>query len=405
MRKVLVFVLASLLLGAGAVWLLRFGSGYVLVSYAGWTMEMSVWTASFLLFFTIWFIVWGWLLLHWIAGAGGFRAWWHSRRSMRHLNRTAQGLLLYAEDDWSGAAATLEQSARKSSMPVVNLLYAARSAANNEQLAQARRLIGEVRETYPDFSALADKTLAEVLLEQGVLDEAAQLLQRLQQQVPDNRAVLRLLAKCYWQQEEWALLEQMLPDMRRYKVLPAAKLDQFERQVYRNLLLTFYATTLGSADERRRKLGELWKSVPKQLQRNADLVVAYAGALRESDATGELEQLLPAALNRDWDPRLVSLFGRTAFASGEKQLAQGEKWLQTHQSDAELLLALGRICHRLGFRGKARDYFQSARSVTSSAEAHMELAKLLEEGGETSSSLQVYREGMHNIVSEQAANR
>ena len=44
MRKLLLLLVLGLLVGASAVWVLQFGSGYVLLSFAEFTIEMSVWT-------------------------------------------------------------------------------------------------------------------------------------------------------------------------------------------------------------------------------------------------------------------------------------------------------------------------------------------------------------------------
>lgn len=398
MRKTLVLVVLALLLGAGFVWVLRFGSGYVLVTYAGWTMEMSLWTAVALQIFLVWFLVWGWLTLHWIAGAGGLRAWWHTKRTARHLSRTAQGLLLFAEDDWAGATAVLEQSAKKSRMPAVNLLYAARGAANNREMTQARRLLEQLKQNHPEFTALADKTLAESLLTSDETAEATRILQKLQQQIPDNRAVLKLLVECYQRQKDWAALEQMLGELRRLQVIDKGEIDGFTQNVYSNLLATLAANARGSLEERQQKVRELWKSMPKDVRRQPDLVLAYASALKQTSCNAELEQLLVDTLNRNWDARLVRLFGQCAFSSGDKQLAQGEKWLSAHSQDASLLLALGRICRRQGFRGKARDYLQAAKKLDPSPEVHKELADLLADTGDASAGLQPYRQGAVSAV-------
>ena len=102
---------------------------------------MSAWTGLLIYVAATALLFWLLLTWRWIMGAGGFRSWWRNRRSARNQNQTAEGLLLFAGDDWQEAAKLLCQSADKSSMPVVNLLFAARAAADNEQFDQAGQIL------------------------------------------------------------------------------------------------------------------------------------------------------------------------------------------------------------------------------------------------------------------------
>ena len=72
MRKTLIFCLIGLFLGVGAVALIEFDPGYVLLSFADYTLETSIWVAALLLLvlYTIFYIC--------------YRVWkrfWGSRRS------------------------------------------------------------------------------------------------------------------------------------------------------------------------------------------------------------------------------------------------------------------------------------------------------------------------------------
>ena len=126
MRKLLILLMLSLLIGAGLVWVLQRGSGYILLSFADFSIEMSAWTGLLIYLSATALLLWILLTWRWIAGAGGFRLWWQNRRSVRKINQTAEGLLLFADDDWQQAEKLLSQAADKSAMPVVNLLFAAR---------------------------------------------------------------------------------------------------------------------------------------------------------------------------------------------------------------------------------------------------------------------------------------
>ena len=106
------------------------------------------------------------------------------------------------------------------------------------------------------------------------------------------------------------------------------------------------------------------------------------------------QALLIKALNHQWHPQLVRQYGELKSPTPEKQLIQGEKWLQKHRDDPDLLLALGLICRRLSFWGKARDYLSSAVALQPSTQAYLCLAEVLEKTGDSDASVDTYRRGL-----------
>jgi HemY protein len=60
------------------------------------------------------------------------------------------------------------------------------------------------------------------------------------------------------------------------------------------------------------------------------------------------------------------------------RIAHAERWLNSHPRDASLLLTLGRLCREKQLWGKAQSYLEASLAVEASAEAHLELAGLLE---------------------------
>jgi HemY protein len=69
-----------------------------------------------------------------------------------------------------------------------------------------------------------------------------------------------------------------------------------------------------------------------------------------------------------------------------------------HPKDADLLLALGRICRHMGFLGKAKDYLKSTIAISPSANAYAELAEVLALLGDSASSSEIYRQGLLTSV-------
>ena len=394
MRKLLVLLMLALLIGAALVWVLQQGSGYILLSFTDFSIEMSVWTGLLIYLTATGLLLWLLLTWRWIAGAGGFRLWWRNRRSTRKINQTAEGLLLFAEDDWQQAEKLLSQSADKSAMPVVNLLFAARAAADNNQIDQARQLLKRLKITYPKSSFVADKALAELLLLEEKPLEALQILRGMHSKKPSDRGLLRLLADAYYMAGDWGPLQKLLRDLKHYKVVAGEALANLELDVYCSLLDEYRADTELPVSEQKALLEDIWYYTPKKLHRHPQLIAVYGNSLSRVDAPEKQQALLIKALNHQWNPQLVVQFGELQSTTPEKQLIQGEKWLQKHRDDPDLLLALGLICQRLSFWGKARDYLSAAVALQPSTQTYIALAEVLEKVGDSSASAETYRRGL-----------
>jgi len=113
---------------------------------------------------------------------------------------------------------------------------------------------------------------------------------------------------------------------------------------------------------------------------------------------------LTKSLNRQWHPQLVTQFGELESESPEKQLMVAEKWLVQHGEDADLLLALGRICQRLKFWGKAKDYFTTAVRLRPSVQGSIYLANVLEKIGDSNASAEAYKQGFLAALEQEPLN-
>jgi HemY protein len=393
-RKLLVISVLALVAGASIIWLLQQGSGYVLISLGDTSIEMSALVAAALYLVLTGFLLWLLLAIRWLTSAGGIRLWWNSRRSAKQRSKTAQGLLLYADQDWQKASLLLSQSADRSTMPVVNLLFAARAAADSNEPNKARQLLQRLKMTHPKSRLLADKLLAELLILDEKLDEAAAVLESLHRENPSDRGILRLLVDTYFLLGDWQQAQRLLGDIKHYEAISKAAIQLLEQDIYGNLLEEFVADPEFTEQEQQAQLDELWELLPKWLRKESEIIVQYADALVRVNAKDRLQPLLTKALNNHWHPDIVDRLGTVQTAKPEKQLATAEKWLSSHADDGNLLLALGRICRRLDLLGKAKDYLTSALAAEPSPQCYLELAEVLTAMGKHKASAKIYRQGL-----------
>jgi len=393
-RKLLVISVLALVSGAAIIWLLQQNSGYVLISLGDISIEMSALVAATIYVVLTGFLLWLLLAIRWLTSAGGIRLWWNSRRSAKQRSKTAQGLLLYADQDWQKASLLLSQSADRSTMPVVNLLFAARAAADSNEPNKARQLLQRLKMTHPKSRLLADKLLAELLIVDEKLDEAAVLLESLHSENPSDRGILRLLVDTYFLLGDWKQAQKLLGDIKHYEAINKRAIQLLELDIYSNLLEEFVADPEFTEQEQQGQLAELWEMLPKSLRKESEIIAQYADALIKVNAKDKLQPLLTKALSNDWHPGLIDRFGTAQTSKPKKQLATGEKWLFSHADDANLLLALGRICRRLDLLGKAKDYLSSAVALEASPQIYLELAEVLTDMGEHKASAKIYRQGL-----------
>jgi HemY protein len=389
MRRLLLVVLGALLLGAAGIWLVEQDQGYVLLSLGNTTVEMSFWLAAIILVVSSLVFIWLLLLLRWVLGAGGVKQWWHARRANKQASNTARGLRAFLLNDWQIAQKVLYKSSLNQPLSGVSLLFSAKAAANLGQLDEARLILSQFHDQYPDQADYADTLLAEWLIASAKFDEAKAMLVALNNQ---SGRSLQLLSLVYSSQSDWSALYKILPQIKRQVLMDKDSLAELQVNCYCGLLSMPKKELPASA--RAKKVQTIWSEIPRHLRQNPTLICAYAQALGAANEGEKALSILSKALKNQWQQSLVDAFGTLKINDATKQLALGENWLIMHPNDAQLLLALGRICRHMGFLGKAKDYLKTTLSIRPSAIAYAELAEVLALLGDSAGSSETYRQGL-----------
>lgn len=103
------------------------------------------------------------------------------------------------------------------------------------------------------------------------------------------------------------------------------------------------------------------------------------------------QKLLSDSLNVYWDSELIALYGDCPSGEVVSQIEQAEKWLNQHQNDAGLLLALGKLCLHQKLWGKAQSYLEASLSIEPSHAAYNALAQLAERLGKSDEAFKYYQ--------------
>jgi HemY protein len=200
--------------------------------------------------------------------------------------------------------------------------------------------------------------------------------------------MLGLLLRLYRETRDWERLLELLPALRKQRVVDPALAERLEIQAWRSLLAA--AGSKGAEQE----LNGIWQRVPKNLAYRTELVRTYAQRLIEHGAPDQAEAVLYGSVSRQWSPDLIYLYGLVDGSQPDRQLRRAEEWLAGHETDPVLLLTVGRLCRRNALWGKARQYLESCIRSGGSYEAFNELAGVLEKMGERETALVYYRRGL-----------
>jgi HemY protein len=365
--------------------------GLAFFSYRNWSVEMPLWFAllGFLAFFFVCYSLARFFnqidssLYRW-------KNWLKWRRKNKSYSKTNRGLVEGLEGNWKNAEYYLKEGLAQSDAPLLNYLALAKSA--QEQKAYDRRdmYLRKAHAAAPQADVAIGLTQAQLQLSQGQLEQALATLDHLRSVAPQHAFVLKLLERVYIHLGDWKNLLTLLPSLYKAKVLTREQLAQLELKTYLELL----RSSAGRADNLS-SIQALWRSIPKKLQSNPQLIDCYATELMNyPEQADEIEALVYKTLKKSWDDRLGRLYGSLAITDSKKQLSHGEHLLKYYDKQAVLLFTLGRLAMRCQLWGKARTYFEESLALEASRDAYAEYGKLLEQLGDTTAAMQSYRDGL-----------
>jgi HemY protein len=383
--KVWLFLLA----GAGIGVILSQDSGYVLLAFGRYTVEMSL---ALLLLLLAGLFVLLYLSIRLVVRTfhlpDDVRDWKRRRGSQLAQQAMTRGLLEMSEGNWRTAEKRLVRAADGSETPLLNYLAAARAAQLQGAHERRDSYIRLAHETMPSADVAVSLTQAELQLADQQLEQALATLEHLRRVVPKHTYVLRLLRRLYEQLGDWEHLRELLPELRRRQVDDEASLDLIEARTHRALLEQAFL----ARDPQR--LSMAWADVPRAMRKDATLLGDFAGYLQEFGEHARAEKLLREALKGQWDAGLIETYGLLDMPEPGKQLAFLERQLVDHPDDPVLLLTLGRLSLRAQLWGKARGYLEACIARNGPPQAYRELGQLLEKLQEPEKAIEIYRRGL-----------
>jgi len=353
--------------------------GLVQIRFGNWTVEMSL----LVLLLTV---LLAWALFHLLSRLWRLPAETARRLREDHaLKQLEKGLLALSEGDWVNAERALQKSESAKGQGTVRFLAAARAADGQDAGDRAEYYLEQADSGGRKKHFLVELTRGRMLIDNRRFDEAIVVLEALNQGRSKNNQVLKLLSRCYKETARWKDLQNLLPAMRK-----GGLIDEQQAQEW--------SVRAATADiQQCQDLGSLdaaWQALPKAMRSEAETVAAYANRASRLDGSDRTEAVIRAALKSHWHSSLLIPYGDPKASDAALRIKNCEKWLLDHPEDANLHLALGRLCAREELWGKARTHMIRSLELQPSVGAYDSLGQLLDRRGELDLATACFRNAL-----------
>ena len=301
-------------------------------------------------------------------------------RARQSLN---DALLAFFQGRYASAEKSAASALSGEETKGVAAIIAARSAHELGRFSEREQFLDQARGTAPDVDTARLTTLADLLVSQGRFEEALTVLKDLSARDARNLRLLRLRLQAEQATRRWDDVLATVAALFKLGGLSATEASAARR-----------AAHLGNLDRKSQDAAALaayWRTVNSEARLDPIVAATAARMHLALGGHGEAQAIVEEALDREWSPTLVALYGECGGAEVLPQIERAEKWLRSHARDPALLLALGKLCMRQGLWGKAQSYIEASLALEPTHDGHMTLAALMERIGKPQEAVLHFR--------------
>ena len=372
-------------------------SGYVLIAYENMTFESTLWGLCLLVLLLVGAV---WLvtgLIRMVFGATSFIYPLGTEARQRHARKLSiRGFAEFTHGHWKKAEKLLAQAAEAGETPLLTYLAAARAAHEAGNHDASADYLRRADHKAPGADLAIGITQAQIQLSAGQLEQALATIKRLHKKEPRHAFVLKLLKQVYCRLNDWQAMADLLPKLKRLKVVDDNEYRQLELQSSEALFEQASSNGRGimSDEERVKPLHRVWNGLSSGQRKDPAILYRYVNSLVQLGMEEKAASLLRENMPKCYSSNLILLYGKIRSNDIKRQLLFTESLLTERPNDPDLLLSAGRLALRNELWGKAREYFEASLSYSKRADAYNELARLLAHLGEHETSNRYFQEGL-----------
>ncbi|WP_394146419.1 heme biosynthesis protein HemY [Vibrio atypicus] len=362
--------------------------GYVLISIANKTIEMSVTTlvifviAALAALFALEFLV--------KRALYASSATWNyfSVRKMRRSRRdTNEGIIKLLEGDFKQAEKKVTRWANHHDMPLLCYLVASEAAQGLGDTEKRDKYLA-LASKQENAELAVELTRAKQQVRESDFNSAFDTLSNLKASYPNNTIVLNLLKSVYIELKLWQPLLDSLPNLVKAKIVTQ------DEQV----LLTQKAQCglLAEVAEQKGSEGLIahWNGLPRKLKADDHLVECFAKQLIARKADNEAFTLIKENLKKHPNSNLYALLPNLNLADSHPAVVFLEEVLRKDGNNAQAHSAIAQFHLRNEKWQEAQQHLEKALSVRSDVSDYSYLADALEKQNLTKAAHEVSRKAL-----------
>lgn len=364
---------------------MRYDEGYALLIYPPYRVEISL-TLLVLGLIALFVVIHGLLRLgaHTVRLPTTVAAARRRRRAARAQAALRSAWHAFLEGRYGRSEKFAAKAYDLEEAPALAALLAARSAHQMRDSERREQWLARAEQSEGATRTARLATQAELALEERRFEEAQELLRELHATGPRHVATLRLLLRAEQGLQNW---DEVLRILRLLEKRGAISVE-----LAAQLRITATIEDLKKKALDVESLETFSRRVPAAVRVEPRVAQAAARLFIELGGCKQAHALVRDALEAQWSTELVALYAECDDADDTlERLEQCERWLEAHPRDAELLLALGRLCAARELWGKATSFLDASLSIQPTRRAYIALARLYERVGHEAEANRHYR--------------
>lgn len=371
--KFLIWLL-TIVAAAVALTLASHNTGFVQLVYPPYRIELSL---TLFVIIQLIIIVLCYSAVRLILAALRLPAYVHAFREQRTLHQARQsmieGLTAFFEGRYAAAEKAAAHAMALGEKSALNPIVAARAAHELREYAKRDAYLADAENKTVGEATMRLMAKTEFQLDQKQPQSALNSLQELTQSGSKHIGALTLELKAQQQLRNWDAVLELVKQLGKHKAIDITLGTQLRQHAWIEKI-----RALKQAAE----LHALLKILPNDLKTSMPLKKACVQSFIKLQDPIAAQKILIESINNQWDSELVAVYGDIPLEDGVQQINQAERWLKHHSEDANLLLALGKLCFRAALWGKAQNYLDASISLHPSRQAYSALAQLAEKLGQ-----------------------
>ncbi len=375
MARMSLYLVVSLFVGAILVNTIVQDPGYLLMTWGDWQVETSVWLALSLLLLAYVVV---WLLLRVVRSTlrvPKALQRWLGLRSVRGAHRRAdKGFAAFFEGRWDAAEKALRRAGPADEQTLLHPLYAALATARRGQTERALALLDQAETGGAAPFSLVVMARAECHLAAMAPDRAEQALDQLSSAERALPRAQALQAELAYLQRDWQQLIELLPDLRRGRVVPEHRVAVWEREAW-------LAVLSETADLKSTALS-LWKRAPDSLKSEGQpFWGALVTRLQSEEDWETLQKALQERLERYCEPTTLLAMSALPERQAIKMKKSIKRWCE-QDAEGRCHAALAHIAQLEGDTEAAGSLWEQAYSCCPSVENTAKWSEWLRDQGQ-----------------------